>query len=647
VRTRLKGSHLAVWAGLLPLASQAAPVHVYEKVELTFTATRHYNNAYTDVEMWVDLKGPHFSRRCYGFWDGGQTFRVRIMALEPGTWSWVSGSEPSDPGLSGKSGSFQSIAWTESEKRENPNRRGIPRATANGHALEWSDGTPYFIVGDYFYPASTTRYIWRDSDESYPVDSPRAGFKDILKFRKSQGFNMIYIISSFPNWSYDGWPATLRDEAGVPVRGAWPNGNQDRAENMVNEENEKPFFFPGKAQGYGEVGADFWRVNPSYFRYLDKKIDYAAAHGFQVFLETLRRDIGAYLKAYYGASNPDLSKNAVYYYIRWIFARYQADPVMFGIIHQDISARPNSNDAGLTAEDWRPVLDGFYRKYGHPPFGQIVTTNISGSTYRVWGHTDKAPWLMLHQTGNTPRDNRSAEEMLEIFRLPHPLPAYNQEAWYIATDTPDERAWNREIMYGSLLSGGLAGVSYEAYGMTRGNRESGIPPSRGRKTATGAGSANRYAEDARPRPAPGSPGWNCCGGPFPNMWEAVTWKSANEPQYAAKFMLASGRLYQQLEPHPELLSVAKTGDWPTEGWSFLMRTADRRIFKIYFQRKAAHADISGALPNTEYKAQWFDPRTGAWSNAGAGSIRSDSQGRIRIPALPNPDEDWALSLASN
>ena len=127
---RLKPSHLAVWAGLLPLAAtQAAPVHVYQKVELTFTATRHYNNAYTDVEMWVDLKGPHFSRRCYGFWDGGQTFRVCIMALAPGTWSWVSGSEPSDPGLSGKSGSFQSIPWTEAEKRENSNRRGIPRAT--------------------------------------------------------------------------------------------------------------------------------------------------------------------------------------------------------------------------------------------------------------------------------------------------------------------------------------------------------------------------------------------------------------------------------------------------------------------------------------------------------------------------------------
>ena len=87
------------------------------------------------------------------------------------------------------------------------------------------------------------------------------------------------------------------------------------------------------------------------------------------------------------------------------------------------------------------------------------------------------------------------------------------------------------------------------------------------------------------------------------MWEAVTWKSANEPQYAAQFMLASGARYQELEPHPELLSIAKTGDWPTEGWSFLTRTADRRLFKGYFQRKTAPADISGALPERAYTAQ--------------------------------------------
>jgi hypothetical protein len=622
MRTVSKSGGAAILLGFLSLAEAqaAAPVHVYEKVELTFTATGKYANPYTDAEVWVDLKGPHFAKRCYGFWDGGQTFRVRIMALEPGAWSWTSGSNPSDAGLTGKKGSFQSIAWTEEEKRQNPNRRGIPRATANGHALEWSDGTPYFILGDYFYPASTTRYIWRDSEEKYPVDSPRAGFKDMLQYRKGQGFNMIYIISCFPNWGYDGWPAKFRDEAGVPVRDAWPNGNQNKAENMVNEENEKPFFFPGKAVGYSEVGADMWRINPSYFRYLDKKVNYAGAQGFQVFIETLRRDIGPYMKTYYGATNPDMSKNAVFYYIRYIFARYQADPVFFGMIHQDIGGGPNT--PGLSSEDWRPVLDGYHKKYGHPPFGQIVTTNISGSTYRTWGHTDKSPWLMMHQAGNNPRDNRSADEILEMFNLPNPLPAYNQEPWYIANDTPEERACNREIMYGNLLSGGLAGIAYEVFGMTRGNRES--------------------SDDVKLAPG-GNPHQF---GPFPNMWVSIKWQSANEVQLVPKFLMTAGAKYQDLAPHPELLSVSKTGDWPTEGWAFLMRTDDKQLFKLYFEQRAAHPDLSGALPNTSYKAQWFDPRTGAWSNAGDGTLTADSQGRIILPAFPTADGDWALSLST-
>jgi hypothetical protein len=611
-------------------AEPAAPIHVYDKIELTFTATGRYANPYTDIEVWVDLKGPNFSKRCYGFWDGGQTFRVRIASVAPGDWNWVSGSTPADAGVAGKNGKFTSIAWTETEKQANPNRRGFPRASRNGHALDYADGTPYFIQGDYFYPASTTRYVWRDSDQSYPVDSPRAGFKDILKYRKAQRFNMIYIISSFPNWGYDGWPAKFRDEAGVPVRDAWPNGNQDRAENMVNEENEKPFFFPGKAVGYPEVGADFWRINPSYFRYLDKKVDYAASLGFQIFIETLRRDIGQYLQAYYGASDPDMSKNALFYYIRYIFARYQADPVVFGIIHQDVPA--GSTVAGLSPDAWRPVLDGYYKRYGHPPFGQIVTTNISGSTYRIWGHTDKSPWLMMHQTGNMPRDNASAEEMLELFQLPNPIPAYNQEPWYIATDTPEDRAWSRGIMYGSLLSGGLAGVSYQAYGMPRGNRENFSSPE--------ADEASRRA-----RPKPDEPGWACCEGPYPNMWVPVKWQSANEAQFAPKFLMTHGARYQDLVPHRELLSVFKTGHWAVEGWAFLMRTDDKQLFKVYFEKGAAHPDISGARPGTAYQAQWFDPRTGDWTNAGSGTLTSDAQGRIVLPPYPTPGDDWALSLS--
>jgi Putative collagen-binding domain of a collagenase len=131
------------------------------------------------------------------------------------------------------------------------------------------------------------------------------------------------------------------------------------------------------------------------------------------------------------------------------------------------------------------------------------------------------------------------------------------------------------------------------------------------------------------------------------MWIAAKWQSANEVQFVPKFMMTHGAKYQDLVPQPELLSVFKAGDSPTEGWAFLMRTDDKRLFKLYFQKRAAHPDVSGALPNTAYKAQWFDPRTGAWSNAGNGTLMSDSQGRIVLPALPTADYDWALSLSTN
>jgi hypothetical protein len=82
---------------VLPAAAQGVgKLHVYEKVELVFSSAGSYLNPYTDVEVWVDLKGPNFSKRCYGFWDGGRTSRVRLTTLAPGTWSWVSGSNPPD-----------------------------------------------------------------------------------------------------------------------------------------------------------------------------------------------------------------------------------------------------------------------------------------------------------------------------------------------------------------------------------------------------------------------------------------------------------------------------------------------------------------------------------------------------------------------
>ena len=141
------------------LRQEGEIVHVFEIKEIILTAENQYDNPYTEVECWVELKGPDFNKRVYGFWDGGQVFKVRLAATGPGVWYWTSGAEPSgDAGLNGQSGSFEAIRWTELEKGANNNRRGFIRATPNGHALQYADGTPFFFIGDTWWSAPTWRY---------------------------------------------------------------------------------------------------------------------------------------------------------------------------------------------------------------------------------------------------------------------------------------------------------------------------------------------------------------------------------------------------------------------------------------------------------------------------------------------------------
>jgi hypothetical protein len=82
-------------------------LHTWEMLEITLLAEKEYNNSYTDVTCWVELEGQDFSKRVYGFWDGGNIFKVRVVATKPGKWQWKSSSnQPDDNGLNNKQGDF-------------------------------------------------------------------------------------------------------------------------------------------------------------------------------------------------------------------------------------------------------------------------------------------------------------------------------------------------------------------------------------------------------------------------------------------------------------------------------------------------------------------------------------------------------------
>lgn len=161
-------------------------IRLWEPFEIVLTAEKEYENCYRDVCVWVHLKGPGFDKKCFGFWDGGNIFRIRVTATRQGLWTYVTGANVNDRGLSGITGAFVGVEWTEEEKRQVPTRRGIVRASENGHAMEYADGTPYVMVGDTWWGLASYRYPWEEGEEEHPVGRDM-NMKDMARQRLRQG----------------------------------------------------------------------------------------------------------------------------------------------------------------------------------------------------------------------------------------------------------------------------------------------------------------------------------------------------------------------------------------------------------------------------------------------------------------------------
>jgi len=591
-----------LWLTAMPTPA-AETHHVWEKVEIALHAIGAHANPYTDVEVWVDLKGPGFEKRCYGFWDGGNTFRVRIVATTLGTWTWRSGSRPQCPGLSGVTGTFTAVAWTEEEKKANPCRRGMIRASQNGHAFAYADGTPFFLLGDTWWATPTFRYRWHDDDKPRPL-GPGAGFKDYVAYRRRQEFNCIAMIAGFPNWHNDGHPARLNAADGTVLRAAWPQAGTRSAKTMTDEAGHRPFLFPGRVPGHEKLIPDFERIEPAYFQSMDRKIDYLNAHGMVPFIEVARRDVGQVWKKHYPW--PESYSR----YIQYVWSRYQANICLFSPIHFDTPSR------SIPAAEWNRAANHAIDAYGPPPFGTLAGTNANPSSLRNYGHVDEARWLGFHQIGNR-RTHDCYAFLAEIFKATPPVPGINGEPYYDGMEDAEggSRAaalYCRSAMYGSVLSGGLGGHIYGAGGWQ-------------------GGLWSGEVEAASTYP----------------IWKVIEWPSADQMRHLKAFILSEGRRYQDLVPSTELVSPHRSGKpRGLTGWAYCARTADRDLFMIYFEESCPRATVAGARPGEKYVARWFDPRAGKWTDAGA--LRADGSGGIALPAFPGDrarsDIDWALKL---
>jgi hypothetical protein len=334
-------------------------------------------------------------------------------------------------------------------------------------------------------------------------------------------------------------------------------------------------------------------------------MDYLNAQGFVPFLEVMRRDTSQAWKRY--CDWPDSYAR----YIHYVFSRYQANACILSPVHYDYRG-----DA-LPPRDFLEPANQVHETYGPPPFGNPVSSNAALSTLCQFGHVDAAPWLTLHQIGNK-REHEYYWYLTQIYRTDPPLPALHGEPYYsgwgmadtwhydrgAAGNTPEDDRYVRCGMYGSFLSGGLAGYIYGCAGMVRAARED--------------------AYEVK-------------------MWEGLQWSSADMVSIFRDFVFCRGNRYQNLVPDAELVSPSRNHDlYSWDGWAYCAATEQRDLLMLYFEKGIDAGHVRSARRGSAYTATYYDVRTGQWIERG--TVEADEFGVLDLPAKPTED-DWALVLA--
>jgi hypothetical protein len=239
----MKAVLLMVWIPLLCKASGATSsrAHTWQQWDCALTSTRTYNNPYADVILRVTYSGPgNRILRTFGFWDGGDTFRIRCAFPAPGAWQWETAcSDAANAGLHRQHGMVDVSPY------QSPNplyRHGFLKVSENRRHLAHSDGTPFLWLGDtaWAVPQRASDTEW----EAYIAD------------RAAKHFTLLQVAPA-PDWA----------------------GEADRS-------GQRPF-----------TDKACTRWNPAYWQSFERKIQRANEQGLVVLLVGLMEPVHRYPEA--------------------------------------------------------------------------------------------------------------------------------------------------------------------------------------------------------------------------------------------------------------------------------------------------------------------------------------------------------------
>lgn len=311
----------------------------FEAMEWSYASGKFYADPFDSIE--VDVILIHESGQSWqmpAFWTEGLEWRVRFAPPLPGNYRISSVcSDTTNTALHGQTGTLQVAPYT----GQHPLLcHGSLRVADNHRTLEFSDGTPFFWLGDTWWMGLCKRLGW-------PIE-----FQKLAADRRAKGFTVIQIVAGL-------YP----DMPGFDPRGANEAG------------------FPWEVE--------YSRINPSYFDMADLRIQWLVHTGLSPCI------VGCW-----GYYLPLLGINKMKKHWRYLVARWGAYPVIWCLAGEALMpyylSEDKPGDEIIQKDGWTELAHYIHRI---DPYHHLVTIHPT-SMGRDQIHDDSLLDLNMLQTGH-------------------------------------------------------------------------------------------------------------------------------------------------------------------------------------------------------------------------------------------------------
>ncbi len=369
-------------------------------VELTFNSTVKYADPFNTVEVDAIVTSPDATiQKVPAFWAGGNTWKIRYASKSIGKYSWtLQCSNKNDGSLNEKKGFIEVLPY----RGNSINYRSGPLQISKDHRhFEYSNGTPFLWLGDTWWKGLSSRITYEE-------------FKILAADRKAKGFNVVQIVA-----------------------GPYP---------------DEPAFDPRWANEGGMPYHDnYEKINPAYFDYADRRIQYLVNQGFVPAI------VGGW-----GWHMDSVGVKNFNKHWRYLVALYAAYPVVWIA----------GGEAG--GEEWTAVARNLHNI---DPFHRLVTMHSFPGSARLYVTDEKVLDFDMLQTGhggsfgdNSPYGvwqftaANTVSKVMSAYSKTPAMPVVLGEVTYEGHMRTNGAEVQRQVFWSTMLSG-AAGYTYGAGGI--------------------------------------------------------------------------------------------------------------------------------------------------------------------------------------